>query len=126
MKKACLYILPLIIVMIIAFSSCEYVYIEPPETPPVDTTKIISFDTTIVPVFSDQSCTNCHKTGGTSPDLTPDNAYTSIVPDLVNLNDPESSIIYTKPDPDGSHFQKYTPVQAQNVLLWIKQGAKNN
>ncbi len=126
MKKAYLYILPLIIVMIIAFSSCEYVYIEPPEVPPVDTTVIVSFDTTIVPIFSDQSCTSCHKTGGTSPDLTPDNAYTSIVPGLVNLNDPESSTIYTKPHQDGSHYQKYTPIQAQNVLVWIEQGAKNN
>ncbi|MCD6598460.1 MAG: hypothetical protein J7L04_12270 [Bacteroidales bacterium] len=126
MKKAYLYTLPLIIVMIIAFSSCEYVYIEPPEVPPVDTTIIISFDTIVVPIFSDQSCTNCHKSGGTSPNLTPDKAFASIVPGLVNLNDPESSTIYIKPHPDGSHYQKYTPVQAQNILVWIEQGAKNN
>lgn len=123
MKKACFYLIPIVLVLVVTFSSCEYEYIIPEE---LDPTIIISFDTIISPIFTDQSCTNCHKNGGTSPNLTIGNAYSNIVPDRVKLNDPESSKIYTKPHPDGEHYQKYTSIQAKNVLQWIKQGALDN
>ena len=126
MKKLLYYFIPLVFVGFIFFGSCEYTYIVPEKIEPPDTTVTISFDTTIVPIFSDRSCTNCHRTGGTSPDLTPDNAYASIVPDRVDLDILEESKIYTIPHPDGSHPQKYTGKQAQDVLLWIDQGAKDN
>ncbi len=126
MKKLLKLIIPLAFFALMYLSSCEYAYIVPEEVEPPDTTVTISFDATIVPIFSNRNCTNCHKPNSTSPDLTPDNAYGEIVPDLVDLDNPDQSDIYTKPLPDGDHFQKYTAKQAQDLLLWIQQGAKDN
>lgn len=103
--------------------SCEYEFIE--VTPP-DPTVEVKFSSEIVPIFSANNCINCHKAGGTSPDLTAANAYNSIYPSLVNLSSPELSTIYVTPVPSGNHPVKYTPNQAALVLEWIKQGAKNN
>ena len=125
MKKACFYIVPIILVLIVAFSSCEYEYIVPDKPDPGDT---ISFKTQIVPIFTN-NCTSCHKTGGTAPDLTADHAYNSIMSmDLTDTDDPESSILYEFPHPDsGTHnWKKYTRTEADLVLLWIQQGALNN
>lgn len=125
MKKLLKYFIPILFIISLLFVSCEYEFIVPEELPPVDTTVIISFDTLIAPIYTDQGCTACHS-GSTSPNLSPGNAYASIVPGLVNLVDPELSTIYTKPHPDGDHFQTYTPLQAQDVLQWITQGALDN
>lgn len=125
MKKVYL-IVPVILILLVVFNSCEYEYIVPEEPPPVDTTDIISFDTIIVPIFNEQNCTNCHQTGGQEFSLSKDDAYGNIVPALVDKDNPELSKIYTIPHPDGDHFQKYTAAQAQNILQWITQGALNN
>ena len=104
----------------ILVTSCDRDYIE---YPPVDDTVIISFDEEVIPVFTDL-CIACHS-GGTSPDLTEDNAYNSIVTaNLVDILLPENSIIYTKPL--DSHGEVYSVVEADLILRWIKQGAKNN
>jgi hypothetical protein len=109
----------------VAFSSCEYVYIVPDKPDPGDT---ISFSKQIIPIFK-SDCISCHNTGGTDPDLTENNAYNSIISDgLTDTNDPESSILYDFPHPDtGTHtWKKYTKTQADLILFWIQQGAKNN
>lgn len=126
MKKLLKLIIPIAFLALIYLSSCEYAYIVEEEIEPPDTTVDMSFNNTIKPIFDNRNCTNCHKPNNTAPDLTPDNAYGEIVPDYVDLDNPEMSIIYTKPLPDGDHFQKYTAKQAQDLLLWIQQGAKDN
>ncbi len=133
MKKHYNYFLIFIsLLFIAALSSCQYDNITPEPVTPIDTTQVISFATQIQPIFSTQKCTTCHKVGGSepSPNLTEGNAYNSIISmNLVDLANPENSLIYWYPDPaDTQHhtWQKYTANQAQLVLQWIKQGAKNN
>lgn len=125
MKSFLKYFVPVLFIVSLLFVSCEYEFIVPEELPPVDTTVVVSFDTIIAPIFTDQGCTACHS-GSTSPNLSPGNAYASIVPALVNTGNPELSTIYTRPHPDGGHFLTYTPLQAQDVLQWITQGALDN
>jgi CxxC motif-containing protein (DUF1111 family) len=113
----------LLTLMTMGFVSCEYEFIE--VTAP-DPTVEVKFSDEIAPIFSANNCVNCHKTGGTSPDLTAANAYNSIYPALVNLSSPETSRIYTVPASSSNHPAKYTPNQQALVLEWINQGAKNN
>ena len=122
------------VVLLISFagflSSCTYDWIEYPAPPPVDTTVVISFSADVEPIWNDGNyCTKCHKTGGQSPNLETGKAYNSINSlGLVDLADPESSIIYYYPAPstDSHTWQKYNATQAQTILQWIKQGGKNN
>ncbi len=64
------------------------------------------------------------------PDLSTGNAYSSLNSSrYINTSNPESSLIYTHPNPANTseHSQKkYTEAQAALVLTWITQGAKNN
>ncbi len=104
-------------------TSCEYDFIEvdqpDPEVP-------VKFSEDIQPIFISNDCIACHKTGGTSPDLTEGKAYNSIYPALIDSGNPDLSSIYTKPHPSSNHSVKYSPEQAALVLAWIKQGAENN
>jgi hypothetical protein len=90
------------------------------------TTAVVSFANYIHPVFTDRNCIACHKTGYTTPDLSIENAYNSIVPELVNLSDPRASKIYSVPSPASSHPARYSQFQAALVLKWIEAGAMNN
>lgn len=110
-------------------NACTYDFIAEEELPPVDPNVDVLFSTQIVPIFTSK-CADCHKPGGTAPDLTAANAYNSIMSlNLVNTANPASSEIYTYPDPAnaGTHsWKKYSAAEAQLVLTWIQQGAKNN
>jgi hypothetical protein len=110
----------------IVFSSCQYETIEI-DLP--DPTEPVSFLSDIIPIFTNNNnCTACHGAGATAPDLTASNAYNSIVPALINTDDPQNSRIYQFPHPSSAThgFKKYTHVQAALVLAWIEQGAENN
>jgi hypothetical protein len=116
----------ILMLLSLIMSSCEYEFIEvdlpDPNIP-------VNFSSDILPIFNaNNNCTACHKTGGTSPDLTTDRAYNSIVPSLINTANPELSKIYVYPNPSSPNhgFKKYTQVQAALVLAWITQGAENN
>jgi hypothetical protein len=116
-----------VLTVIVLVSSCQYKWIVEPEVPPPDPEDTISFSQQIVPIFSEQGCTGCHSTGGTAPDLTPDNAYNSITGmGLIDADSAENSKIYYYPHPDGNHYNKYTSSQAALVLQWIEQGALDN
>lgn len=119
--------LHLLAVIILLLSSGCYKIVEE-ET--IDDTMTISFSTQINPIFNQSNnCTACHKPGGTSPDLTTDNAYQEIIyKDLVNTAKPETSVIYDYASPETSthDWKKYSATEAQTVLLWIEQGANNN
>lgn len=105
--------------------SCEYTDIVIDDSANV-VTEEISFAESIEPIFTTQSCTNCHPSMK-KPDLTAGNAYESISAlGLIDSDNPSESEIYTKAAPDGSHAAKYTSAQASLILAWIEQGAKNN
>jgi len=109
--------------------SCQYKYTIEPIVPAPSPNDTIYFSTQVVPIWTTgENCTQCHNTGGTAPDLTADNAYNSIIGSFVNVNDPESSMIYTYPSPDtDTHdWRKYSDSEAAIILQWIQQGALNN
>jgi len=114
------------IAVALVLGGCTYNFIVPePTVDPNDPNAAeVSFSTEIAPIFASK-CTGCHTTGNTNPDLTANNAYSSInTSRYINQDSPETSLIYTKPS--GNHSKTYTPAEAAKVLLWIKQGAQNN
>jgi hypothetical protein len=119
----------LLLVVIAAFmtSSCKYDWIIPEEIPDRDPDKEISFSEEILPIFnSGNNCTACHN-GGQIPDLREENAFSSLNSTrYINKTSPEESRIFTYPHPEGNHYKKYTLTQADLLLAWIQQGAKNN
>jgi len=127
-------LLPVLFVVTFLFTGCLYNFIVPEPELPIDpddpNAPEVSFSADIIPIWNNNNnCTSCHKTGGTNPDLTADNAYQSVNnSNYINQSSPEQSKIYLVPHPDeGGHSQKkYTSNQADMVLLWIKQGAQNN
>ena len=128
MKKSTKYIS--IVVIGLLLHACTYDFIVKEELPPVDLTVPVSFSTQIAPIYNTETCVSCHKTGGQAPDLTSANAYNSIkAMNLTNATTPESSLIYTEPLKANAAvhgWKKYSDAEAQLVLTWIQQGAKNN
>ena len=106
------------------FTSCEWVTIEPitPELPPPDVE--ISFSTDIQPILTSK-CVACHPNAA-GLDLVEGNSWASIQNGRINATTPSESLIYTKPDPSGSHSEKYSTTESALVLRWIEEGAKNN
>ena len=110
----------------LVWQSCEYDWIE---SEPVIIPDSVSFATDIMPLFKG-SCDAgvCHGKGGKAPELTDENAYTSLTTGgFVDLGTPENSIIYTKMAPGGS-MNKYlqSAGDPQLVLKWIQDGALDN
>lgn len=116
-----------ILAAIVFTTSCQYKFIVEPVPPPPEPGDTIYFSQEIEPIFNTQNCIGCHNTGGTKPDLSEGNSYTSITSmGLVEPNDPEASKIYFYPLPDGSHYAKYASAQAALIMGWINQGALDN
>lgn len=116
----------LILILTLAqFMSCEYKFVEIDE-PDIDIK--IKFSENILPIFSDHKCTACHHSNFTRIDFTPEKAYNTIVPNLIDTIQPELSKFYVYPSPTTAQhqFKKYTPVEAALILNWITQGAENN
>lgn len=104
--------------------SCEYEWIQP-DKKPVPTE--VSFTNDIMPIF-DSGCNTgvCHGAGATPPDLTPANAFSSLMDGgFVDTDTPEASILYTTMK-SGTMKTYTTPGDEDIVLGWITQGAKNN
>jgi mono/diheme cytochrome c family protein len=118
----------LILLVIFGLQSCIYDFVAPEETAPIDTTVPVSFATQIQPVFT-ANCILCHKTGGTSPDLSAGNAYSSINSSkYINTTSPAQSLIYRRVIASGGFtgHLNLPSAQAAILLAWITQGAKNN
>ncbi|MCK3684749.1 hypothetical protein [Maribellus sp. YY47] len=114
------------IALALVFGGCAYNFIvpEPTVNPDDPNAAEVSFSAEIVPIFASK-CTGCHTTGKQLPDLTSDNAFSSLNSSrYVNKSTPASSLIYTKAT--GNHSATFTSAEAAKVLLWINQGAKNN
>ncbi|NCA84987.1 MAG: hypothetical protein EOM83_05345 [Clostridia bacterium] len=121
----------LLVLMMAFMAGCEYEFIKPaPTPPPPDPTDTIKFAQQVVPIWDANSCTNCHKPGGTPQlDLTAANAFSSLTSlAMYNVDNPPASRIYNFPYPEtGDHSFKYaTQAEAELILQWITQGAKNN
>lgn len=91
----------------------------------------VSFSSDILPIFENDCATSgCHSTGGQKPDLTPANAYTSLINgNYINTSSPEDSELYLwmkglkglPMPPSGTDA-----TNTAKVLAWIKQSAQNN
>ena len=106
------------------FQSFQYEWIEfdEPEIPDV-----VSLSGDLVPIFEARCNSNVCHGGGVAPDLRPDNAYNSLIMGgFVNVDEPETSSIYTCLLPGGSMVQYAAPGDAELVLAWIEQGALDN
>lgn len=106
------------------WSSCTSDTLVPEALP----TTPVSFSGQIQPIF-DAGCnhTGCHFTGMVSPDLTPGHAYNSLISgSLVDTTAPTQSTLYQEVKPGGGMSSYCTQAQAQLILQWIQQGAKNN
>jgi hypothetical protein len=127
MKKSKIYFL--LFALGLLLNACTYDFIVKEELPPINPGVDVLFATQIVPIFADK-CVSCHKAGGQAPDLSAAAAYNSIKNmNLINTVTPESSVIYTEPSPTTPtvhNWKKYSAAEAQLVLTWIQQGAKNN
>ncbi len=125
MQKGIVIHILIVIHCILMLTSCEYDYIKPIKPAPIQDT--VSFTDDIIPIFENSCNAGCHETGGYSPDLSPDNAYSSIINgNLVDTLNPESSEIYIKLVGTGSHDGRSDINQRSLILGWIQQGAKNN
>ena len=103
----------------VSLNSCLY---KTPISEPVEGD--VSFMEDVEPIFETQGCVACHPSDA-GLDLMVGKAYESIFANsLVNLEKPEESIIYAHPK--ESHPKTYTPAEANIVLAWIEQGAKDN
>lgn len=126
MKKSYIYFL--LFAFGLLLNACTYDFIAEEELPPVNPNVDVLFSTQIVPIFT-AKCISCHKPGGEAPDLSAANAYNSIKNgNYINTTTPANSLIYTYPVPTTSMhtWKKYSAADAQLVLTWIQQGAKNN
>jgi len=116
--------------LMLGTTACVYETIVPPV---VEVPDDVSFNDEIIPIFN-ASCntSGCHD-GSWNPDLIAANAYNSLLPDgegtsstYINLEDPASSLLYTKIAPGGSMEQFSTPEETALILGWIQEGALNN
>jgi mono/diheme cytochrome c family protein len=126
MKK--IFFVLLVLTMIFGWERCIYDFVAPEETTPIDTTVVISFASQIQPIFT-SNCILCHKPGGTSPNLTAGNAFTSLNSSkYINTSTPSQSLIYRRVTPGGgfSGHATLSSDQAALLLAWIQQGAINN
>jgi hypothetical protein len=107
-------------------SSCEKITFLPP--PPPDTTKYLSFDTIIKPIFTKDGCIICH--GGTQDPNLKNDPYDALISGgflkRSDSLDPQASIFYNWITTNSDHIPRTSTSDKANILLWIKQGVRNN
>jgi hypothetical protein len=109
--------------------SCQKDYFIPVILSESDT---ISFKEDLQPIFN-KSClgSGCHSTnGGLQPFLDVEIAYESLIGgNYVDTINPESSNLYKRISATSNFMppaSKLPPVEIQQILMWIKQGAQSN
>ena len=116
----------IVILIIIVNFSCEKVYLTDPPEVILDTTIVYSFTDTIQPIF-DKNCINCHS-GGIPLNLTAEKSYDALINGGYVETDTlkaDQSLIYTRLQ-SGSHDGRATNTEEALILVWIRQGAKDN
>lgn len=104
-------------------SACEYTTITP-DTPPQE----VKFQTDIMPIFN-SGCNNagCHNSNGPSPDLTPANAYQSLINEnMVIPGNGKESLLYVALQPGGVMAAYGSAKNNALIKSWIDLGAENN
>jgi len=103
----------------------------------------VSFSTQVVPIFTNRGCVNCHSANGIGKNLGnlalnggAGHVYNQLVLDStvrVVLATPETSLVLTMPSPppptDAHPNITFTGPQDPDylkILVWIREGAKNN
>jgi hypothetical protein len=123
--------LPYIFIIFLAatllFAGCQKEYFPPVQ---LDESTPISFKSDVLPIFT-ASClgSGCHDNGGVSPNLSEGLAYLSLTEGgMVDTLQPEKSVLYDriKIKGDMPKSGKLPEIQIQKILLWIKQGTKDN
>jgi hypothetical protein len=113
-------------ILMLVYTSCQYVDIVPDDGSGVEISDKLSFSADVEPIFKTQSCTNCHP-GMKQPNLTEGNAYKSLMDGgYIDEKNPENSSLLVVADPGGSHAAKLTAAQVKIITAWIEQGAKDN
>lgn len=121
--------LPVLLLLLFGLSLSQCYYLEVVDDPePVEN---VSFSTDIIPIFN-ASCNivGCHNAGGTAPDLSEANAYSSLKNGgYLDLAVPADSELYqwmsgnrSLPMPLSGPDATYNA----KVLKWIEDGAPNN
>jgi hypothetical protein len=116
-------------VIIMAFqivsSNCTY---DTLPTPKIEVPDSVSLSNNVIPLINELGCNNsgCHMSGGVTPDLTPENAYSSLVfQGYVKIDDPLLSPVYQKIT--AGSMERYANDEFKAILLaWIQQGALDN
>ncbi|MCX6185484.1 MAG: hypothetical protein NTU43_00610 [Bacteroidetes bacterium] len=119
---------------VVFFASCEKDYLSTADTSaPIDTSKPISFNESIQPLFTSNCLgSGCHITGGITPNLEVGKAYDQLTGlGYVDATDtlPGNSKLYsrvigtTKPMPP---IGKLSAGKIKAIELWIQQGSQNN
>lgn len=106
---------------------CDYKFIQPDSGPPVDPEVPISFSEEVEPIWTSQSCTNCHN-GSVTFSLEVGKAYQSLTSlNLIDLDNAPNSLIVKVPGTNAPH-NNYNYVGNQKALIttWIEQGAEDN
>jgi len=120
-----------VLFLLFAFESCYNDEVLPE---PVNATELgeLSFAADILPIFN-KSCNSigCHNPGGEKPDLSAANAYNSLLAgNFINTEVPENSELYqwvigNRDQPMPLTTGTDAAISAK-ILIWIRQGAKNN
>jgi hypothetical protein len=102
-------------------SSCDnYQYLPPV----IDENITLSFATDIQPIFT-ANCISCHG-GSLKLDLRTGKSFSSLTDGkYLSGTSAESSKLYVRMT-TGSHISRSTDADKLKVLIWLKQGAKNN
>lgn len=112
------------LILLMGMSACEYEIIEPIVVGPSDTA--ISFSDQIAPIFVDLGCVACHP-GMSSKDFTPEKSYETLISNnLVNIEDPASSVLVVTINAGHNTAINATAQQKADILQWITEGAKDN
>jgi len=113
-----------ILVGIFFLTACEYAKIEPE---PVNTSDTVSFSLNVQPIFTRCNSGPCHTSSGPKPDLTPANAYQSLMDNafVIPFNG-AGSILYTCLNTGGVMASYGNSKDNTTIKTWIDQGAKNN
>jgi hypothetical protein len=116
----------LLLAVILSIQSCDLHEITYPE--PEEKEEYVSYSESIQPLFN-SDCIGCHS-GSQSPNLSEGSSYASLTAntnEYINTDNPESSLLYTKPQ-SSDHKMYWTPNPGKlNLILdWIKAGAPND
>ena len=103
--------------------SCYYNEFPEEEDIIIDPEEEISFANDILPIFADNNCTECHNGGSVNPDLRPDNAFSSLVPNYVTAFDSASSVLYNILDEGHRNLSND---ELALIEGWIDRGAEDN